>query len=429
MKRFCNILFSIVLLFTIILSTSCNNNASDSESDSIMLSAPTMVHAIAHVFDVYLSWEPVSNATEYIICYGRDNNCLNEANIKIYTASNSITLSGLNSETTYYFWVKAIDSYDNESEYSEVVSATTEKFSLPVPTGLQAEVDGTTISLYWESVSSIAQYVVQYIIRYGCKNSCFDEANIETYTASNSITLSGLSSETTYYFWVKAIDSYDNESEYSEVVSATTERFYLSTPSVWVTKEDTTSISLAWDTVKGATRYLIYKSNDSTVENAVLSTSTTSTSTTISGLKSKTSYYFWVQAENRAKDCLSDYSGCVLATTLSGPTYLNIVNNSSYTISPVFCLYTAAEVASGTTNPKASLYSLNTSNYSTDIRPGQSYLWMSAIPGTYVRITSHNLFAIDPWVNYIISVDRDIVIKQGETTTLIITDSDFYRFR
>ncbi|MBD5407725.1 MAG: fibronectin type III domain-containing protein [Treponema sp.] len=82
-----------------------------------------------------------------------------------------------------------------------------------------------------------------------------------------------------------------------------------------VTAEATSSASIkvSWNPVSNATGYEVYYSEYSSISYASLLDNTTSTSTTATGLKANTKYYFWVKAANSTTT--SDYSSYAYATT------------------------------------------------------------------------------------------------------------------
>ena len=99
-----------------------------------------------------------------------------------------------------------------------------------------------------------------------------------------------------------------------------------------VTAEATSSASIkvSWNPVSNATGYEVYYSEYSSISYASLLDNTTSTSTTATGLKANTKYYFWVKAANSTTT--SDYSSYAYATTICSPTGLIATAASSSSI-------------------------------------------------------------------------------------------------
>jgi prepilin-type N-terminal cleavage/methylation domain-containing protein len=138
--------------------------------------------------------------------------------------SSSYTDTGLDSDTTYYYRVTAVDTSNNESDPSEQASTKTLKPDTTppsAPTGLTADAVGPySIDLDWNDnlESDIAVYKV-----YRSNDNGFipDISNFlgESITSSYQDTV--LNPETTYYYKVTAVDTSNNESDPSGQVSAT----------------------------------------------------------------------------------------------------------------------------------------------------------------------------------------------------------------
>lgn len=73
------------------------------------------------------------------------------------------------------------------------------------------------------------------------------------------------------------------------------------------------SVRLSWYSVSGATRYWVYYSEYPYSSSSFFFDGTTSTFTTVTGLKANTKYYFWVEATNGTTT--SDYSSYDYTTT------------------------------------------------------------------------------------------------------------------
>lgn len=419
------------IMFAAGIFTSCNRDVIDKD----FLPAPTILCAEANeTGGVFLSWESVDGDIIYRI-YAAYDSTTESVEYLTATDSTSVTI-GLNPETTVYIWVEAYDKFKRiKSDYSEVVSVTTGKFL--APKGVHAETDESgNVVLAWEYIDGVRGYKI-----YGSSyDSASENAVYFTTTTETAVTISELNSETTYYFWVKAYlygekNTYI-ESEYSEVVSVTTGQFYISAPSVSLVlgSETKNSVSLTWKSVDGATGYIIYISNDSVPENAEISSNVKiqnesgKITGTITNLTPKTSYYFWIKARDGHRNRISDYSNRICIVTLSEPTCLKIVNSSSHRIYPPFRFYTASDVSNDVPAGyiKTVIYDLDDSDtYDDSLGPGESYLW-NTNPNTYVKITSE-VFIPGVIGQYKIKSNRNIVIKDGETTTLIIRDDDFIK--
>lgn len=157
----------------------------------------------------------------------------------VASSTETVTVSSLGSEITYYFALKTSDEVPNESGLSNVVATTT----LPGP-DLTAPAAISDLSLSDEATSSIVLTwtapgddgstgtATSYDIRYS--QSLITEAVWSTVTnptgepspqvagTTESFTVTGLNSERLYYFAIKTTDDEGNVSDISNVPSSTT---------------------------------------------------------------------------------------------------------------------------------------------------------------------------------------------------------------
>ncbi len=130
----------------------------------------------------------------------------------------SASITGLTANTTYQFSVRAKDAAGNESEASNTVSVTTtgdgDTQAPTAPTELIAtDITNTSVTLSW-TASTDNVGVTAYDVYQG-------NAIVTTVTET-SASITGLTSNTTYQFSVRAKDAAGNESEASNIVNATT---------------------------------------------------------------------------------------------------------------------------------------------------------------------------------------------------------------
>ena len=182
------------------------------------------------------------------------------------------------------------------------------------PTGVSATAQSSSsITISWDSVSGAIGY---YIYRYSSSTGTYGYIG---HSNSTSYTETGLAASTTYFYTVAAYNAYSDNgiSPQSSSVSATTHSSGggTSLPSaptgVTATTISSSSISVSWNAVTGATSYKvyykIYTSGSSTdTSGLTLFNSTSNTSITVTGLSPSTFYIFYVRATNSAGD--SNYS-------------------------------------------------------------------------------------------------------------------------
>ncbi|TGE39651.1 cell wall-binding protein [Desulfosporosinus fructosivorans] len=304
-------------------------------------SAPTDFSATAESSsEIYLDWDSVNNATSYQV-YRSTSSSGTYSKIAT-TTSTQYTNTNLSSDTTYYYKILALNSA-GESPYSSKKYATTdesddsdESDSLSAPEDLNVTAEGPDeIYLDWDSVSDATSYQV-----YRSTSSSGTYSKIAT-TTSSKYTNTNLSSDTTYYYKVLAVNS-TGKSDYSSKEYATTdesdesddsdESDSLSAPEdLTATAEGPNEIYLDWDSVSDATSYQVYRSTSSSGTYSKIAT-TTSSKYTNTNLSPDTTYYYKVLAVDSTGK--SDYSSKEHATTdesddLSAPNDLSATVESS----------------------------------------------------------------------------------------------------
>jgi len=152
--------------------------------------------------------------------------------------SQSVTVTGLQPSTTYYFAIKTGDDVPNWSGISNVITATTTNApdnTRPAPLAISVTgTTDTTATLGWVAVGddSLTGTAANYDIRYS--TSPITNANWSSATqvngepaptaagTSQTYKVTNLSRQTTYYFAAKVSDESGNTSALSNVPSATT---------------------------------------------------------------------------------------------------------------------------------------------------------------------------------------------------------------
>ncbi len=224
--------------------------------------APTnfIASVISH-FEIDLIWNDLLNETSYTLYRNTENNTNTLVNIVGLSADqtnyNDISL---NTNTTYYYWVKA---YNNRggSAFSIVASNTTLPTpSLPItPTIISINaISYDQIDLVWNRISNAESYTL------------FSSITNDTNTA---VTASGLpffqtnysditlNPDTTYFYWLKAYNI-SGESGYSTVVSNTTLPAPLPPSNPIINSINVVSyrqIDIVWSNVTNETSYKLFR--------------------------------------------------------------------------------------------------------------------------------------------------------------------------
>lgn len=183
-----------------------------------------------------------------------------------------------------------------------------------VPTGLTATGGTGQVSLAWAAVSNATSYNIYYATASGVTTANGTKIPAST----NSYVQTGLTTATTYYYIVTALNS-AGESVASTQVSAAT----ASTPPVPTAPAAPTGVSavggtqqatISWPVVSGATSYNLYWSKTAGVTKATGTKIAGATSPAVqTGLSDSTTYYYIVTAVNSAGE--SAASAQATATT------------------------------------------------------------------------------------------------------------------
>ena len=255
------------------------------------------------------------------VCSGFSQIGTTGANIEAYGDS------GLLNGTTYCYRVRAYDGSTNSS-YSSSVSGTT---SMPAPTNLSgAAISQTQIDLIWtDNSNSETGFKIERADSSDCSGTpTFSQiATVGSNISSYSNT--GLTSNTSYCYRVRAYTSYAN-SDYSSTTVVTTSLPSPTNFTATVSATSTTQINLAWtDNSDNENEFRIEKKTGASgTYSQIVSVATNTTAYANIGVSDGTIYYYRVRACN-AEAC-SSYSNEDDATTvLAAPTNLTCTPVSS----------------------------------------------------------------------------------------------------
>lgn len=297
-------------------------NYLDSDSSSITLTTVDQqklpkpsVTATAGDTSISLKWKAVSNASKYYVVY-KESTASSYTPFG-YTTNLSCAIGNLKPSTEYTVRVRAVpgdtSDYKTSDYQTKTVSTLGETAQLAVPTNLTvSSITATKAKLSWSAVANATGYnVVVTDVATGAV-----KASIQTQACSN-VAVSGLTKTSTYTVSVVAVDSTQRyeDSEPAAASFATIDVKKLVKPSGLTTSRTDNSITISWKAVSNAAKYYVqYKPSTAS---SYTSLYTTSTSVTIAGLKSGTTYNVRIKAtpSDTADYANSDYTSTTIAAS------------------------------------------------------------------------------------------------------------------
>ena len=211
-------------------------------------------------------------------------------------------------------WAKISISEGNEDLLAAALHCKPTPLTAPSVTGGNDSQGRPTLK--WNAVSGAAKYEVY---RSYSQNGNYSKYSTQTSTGyTNS---SYLTSGSTYYYKVRALDANGTAGPWSDVVAVTC-RLGLTAPSVTGGNDAQGRPTLKWNAVTGAAKYEVYRARSRSGEYIKYSTVTGTSYTNTSYIENGNTYYYKVRALN-ANGTAGAWSSVVSVTykqTLSAPT-------------------------------------------------------------------------------------------------------------
>jgi len=216
------------------------------------LSAPNNVKATAlSTSSIQVTWDAVAEAIKYNVYRAVGSATQSKTLIETITTT-SFTNTGLAGQNYWYF-ITAWNEDNVESAYSTSTASTPPLPAIPGNVRATATDGSFNVTIRWNSATGATNYKIFY-----ATSSVGNKTLLTTITSgtTTSYTHAG-TANTTYYYWVTAVNA-AGESDYSiqqETSSALTPP--AAPLNLRTTATATTSITIAWNTVTGATQYAI----------------------------------------------------------------------------------------------------------------------------------------------------------------------------
>ena len=351
-------------------------------------SVPTGITATVDGTSISVSWQSVNEAKSYNVY--RSNSAEGEYSLIGTSTSTSYKdnspISGYN-----YYKVSAVNG-NGTSSLSDYASCNhTSSGNAPSsPTGLQAQVNGTSVTITWQSVNNATSYIIYRSSNASSSYTQIGTSNSTSYTDNNPI--SGYN-----YYKISAVNSY-GESPQSSYASCNYDGGGSSTPpsapsGVTATNQGSQNlprIFISWSPVSNATSYKVFRSSSASGSYSQIGSSTLNDYYDNSPLSGNN--YYRVKAVNSAGEspyssfvfCYNDveYEPCPPKVTVSGTTSQKVSwepPTSSGCGTPTSYKVYKRNPFTGEWELKTTTTSKSYSPPSSDIHPGENWYGVTAI--------------------------------------------------
>ena len=235
-----------------------------------------------------LKWNAVSGAAKYEVYRARskDGDYIKYSTV---TGTSYTNTSYIESGSTYYYKVRALDANGTAGAWSSIVSVTY-KQTLSAPTVTGGNDSQGRPTLTWNAVSGAAKYEV-----YRARSLNGDYIKYSTVTGTSYTNTSYIENGNTYYYKVRALKSDGTAGAWSSIVSVTYKQT-LSAPTVTGGNDSQGRPTLKWNAVSGAAKYEVYRARSLNGDYIKYSTVTGTSYTNISYIEDGNTYYYKVRA-------------------------------------------------------------------------------------------------------------------------------------
>ena len=235
-----------------------------------------------------LKWKAVSGAAKYEVYRARskDGDYIKYSTV---TGTSYTNTSYIESGSTYYYKVRALDANGTAGAWSSIVSVTY-KQTLSAPTVTGGNDSQGRPTLTWNAVSGAAKYEV-----YRARSLNGDYIKYSTVTGTSYTNTSYIENGNTYYYKVRALKSDGTAGAWSSIVSVTYKQT-LSAPTVTGGNDSQGRPTLKWNAVSGAAKYEVYRARSLNGDYIKYSTVTGTSYTNTSYIENGNTYYYKVRA-------------------------------------------------------------------------------------------------------------------------------------
>jgi len=284
----------VIYLFSMTGCGGSGNNASPTPSPPPP--APSFVTVTPADKQLTVDWVPVYSATGYEVWYSTTNDPLTAGQVTQSFTGTTCIISELTNGTKYFVWIMSVNS-GGKSGFSSVGSGTpVSPISPPNAPVITVTAADKELTVSWFSVYGATGYEIWY----SSTNDPSTGTKVTQSFTGTSCIITGLTNGTTYYVWVKSLNS-AGSSGYSSVGTGKPVLGVQppAAPNMPTLKGGDKEITVIWSSVEGATGYEVWYGTANDTSTATKSPNViTGTGTTITALTNGTKYYVWVKAVN-----------------------------------------------------------------------------------------------------------------------------------
>ncbi len=296
--------------FTLVIKDApYNTTYTGTKTVSIALSAPTIKSIGSSGNNVTLSWNSVSGATSYRV-YRATSATGTKTMLKAVTAT-SYTDTTAEAGKTYYYFVAAYNTNTGVlSGYSAAKSVSIN--ALNSPANVKVVSGGGNATITWDAVSDATSY------RVFRSTSLTGTRELVKVRTSTYYIDTAVDTGKTYYYWVMAYNANTGaKSGYSSTRTVKIVDSFAKDIEIKKASVTSTTATLSWDIVPGATSYRIYRRDDSGVRKLIATQSMTEYKDT--GLTKGKVYRYEIRAYSATTKALSNYSPIKSVRPIAAP--------------------------------------------------------------------------------------------------------------
>lgn len=341
----------------------------------------------ASAYKEFIAWSAVEAATpafaRYDVWRSTDGSSYTLLDTITSIATNYYLDQNLSSNTTYYYKISTVDANGSTSPFSAIVSDnadgqggtdTTPPTISSVATS-NVTTQGFTVTWNTDEISSSS---IAYALSVdGVISGSFTTTTISTmadsssgYIGAHSMTITGLTPNSTYYYYVVAGDPTGNRAFSSGSTQAVLDGPAIT--NVTVDSVDNSQAVITWITNNSSDSTVYYSTNStmSGASNTTSDTLTTAHSITLTGLTQATTYYFYVTSGVATNNNGRNYYSFTTSNDSTGPV---IASQASSNIGDDTALITwstseggTSQVRYGTSSGSLGTYTTLVTNYNSN---------------------------------------------------------------